>query len=226
MTKKSLLLNKIVYIFIVVILGFCFCAGFFAKPVAAVFVKSQGYNKSYTGDLTTNQKKQMKETEVHKENAFYCLYLNDFNADCDIEHIVPTSWFIEENKAAAKHDYFNTRVAFRTANAFHGNKKYGEVNHATAKNEKYGNKILCWYNDEYFEPCDESKGDIARAVLYVCCRYGMFGHQNIDVSLMIKWARLDPVDAYEKHHYEKAKAKEGYHNLLIIRPSLVNAFVV
>lgn len=104
-------------------------------------------------------------------------------------------------------------------NGQRGNLPFGKVSSATytsTNNSKKGSNLNSGYSAGYsgtvFEPIDEFKGDVARALLYFATRYqnevtnwsyDMFNNTNNQVftntflNILITWHLDDPVSAYE-----------------------------
>ncbi|MDR3263193.1 MAG: endonuclease, partial [Clostridiales bacterium] len=149
--------------------------------------------------------------------------------ETDREHVVAQSWGVGGKNYV--NDLHNVIWANKDINNKRGNKEFGEVKEHIKANEvkdSYGN--VCGYigknskGETVFEPLNEYKGDIARAVLYMDATYrrGDFDKSKINVALMKKWANLDKVSSKEKELNEKIKAQQGNSNKFIDTPWLVN----
>lgn len=139
----------------------------------------------------------------------YILYGCDFgNAIVDREHIYAISWFNRNKKV---NDFHNMIWANRDINNQRGNKEFG-------------------YTVDKFEPADEYKGDVARAMLYMYVTYrGQegFSISKVNVNLMKDWARIDPVSLEERRLNEliKTDSIQENSNQFIDAPWLIG-FVV
>jgi len=73
----------------------------------------------------------------------------------------------------------------------------------------------------YFEPPQEHKGNVARAIFYFSVRYKMPVDAKQEAFLR-SWHELDPVDAQELKRNEDIMALQGDRNPFIDYPELVN----
>lgn len=117
---------------------------------------------------------------------------NDSDEKTDLHHVYPTDGYVNNRR---------------------GNYAFGEVSNAswTSRNGgKLGNNTVSGYNGTVFEPIDEYKGDIARALMYVSVRYyqedSSWGNSDMTIKSVIKdwalemllrWHEQDPVDDKE-----------------------------
>ncbi|MBT8375640.1 MAG: endonuclease [Bacteroidia bacterium] len=142
---------------------------------------------------------------------------SDFPMQSDINHVIPT----------------DGRV-----NNFRGSLPFGEV--ATAdftslNGSKRGTSNVSGYSGLMFEPIDEFKGDIARALLYFAVRYedtvdgytsfDMFNGTNDEVfypwaiTLLLDWHyNVDPVDQRERDRNQAAYAFQNNTNPFVDHP--------
>jgi endonuclease I len=93
--------------------------------------------------------------------------------DCyNREHLVPQSTF--NSASPMKNDYFHVVPSDGAVNGARGSYPFGEVtnpNYTSTNGSKRGSNTFPGYTGTVFEPIDEFKGDIARAVLYFAIRY-------------------------------------------------------
>ena len=117
---------------------------------------------------------------------------NDSDEKTDLHHVYPTDGYVNNRR---------------------GNYAFGEVRNAswTSQNGgKLGSNTVSGYNGTVFEPIDEYKGDIARALMYVSVRYYQedSGWTNSDMTnksvikdwamtMLLRWHEEDPVDDKE-----------------------------
>lgn len=121
------------------------------------------------------------------------------------EHTYAQSWFSSTDSSKKKADLHHLFPTNSVVNSSRGNYPLFTVaNHASA---------TVYYNDTpwqsyrgqsstgytVFEPADESKGNIARALLYFNTRYNdTLTQQNIDMlPVLVQWHYQDPPDAWE-----------------------------
>lgn len=110
----------------------------------------------------------------------YVLYGGDIDdATNNKEHIFAQSWFDFKNQV---NDLHNVKWSNFAVNSQRSDKEFG-------------------YDNDQFEPSDEYKGDVARAMLYMYITYkGEEGFSvfKVNVNLMKDWAKIDPVSSEEK----------------------------
>ena len=132
--------------------------------------------------------------------------------DCyNREHLWAQSWTNDDSKH--KTDLHHVYPTDGYVNNRRGNYAFGEVGNAswTSQNGgKLGSNTVSGYNGTVFEPIDEYKGDIARALMYVCVRYYQedSGWTTSDMTnkslikdwamtMLLRWHEEDPVDDKE-----------------------------
>ena len=136
--------------------------------------------------------------------------LGGFNTSgpgADLHHIRPT-----ENKTNSNRD----------------NRKYGEVSGGSTSKGNLSGLVGGTYNDSYYEPLDNVKGDVARICLYVYVRWGgdssyscgsitkVFG----SIDTLLEWCEMDPVDTWEMGRNEVVGDIQGNRNVFIDYPEL------
>ena len=159
-------------------------------------------------------------------------------SDCfNREHIFPQGTF---NKAAPmRTDIFHVFPSDGYVNGRRSNFPFGEVNKPTwtsSNGSKLGKNTTPGYNGKVFEPIDEFKGDIARALLYFATRYedrvSSWSHPMLNgtrdqvyatwfVKLLVKWHKMDPVSAHETHRNNIGEKFQGNRNPFIDNPQWV-----
>ncbi len=141
------------------------------------------------------------------------------------EHVWPQSLGGDSTTGGGA-DLHHIRPSDAGVNSSRGNKKYGNVNGGT---EKYGtnpaNGVLGGtYDNTYFEPLDNVKGDVARICLYVLVRWGSsWGATDItdvfeSVDVLLEWCEMDPVDTWEMGRNEVVEDIQGNRNVFIDYP--------
>lgn len=159
-------------------------------------------------------------------------------SDCfNREHIFPQGVF---NKASPmRSDIFHIFPTDGYVNGRRSNHPFGEVQdpHWTSQNgSKLGNNTYGDYHGTVFEPIDAFKGDVARALLYFATRYEhkvrSWHHAMLNgtkdqvyadwfISLLMKWHKMDPVDAHERNRNNVAEKYQGNRNPFIDHPEWV-----
>ena len=145
------------------------------------------------------------------------------------EHLWPQSYGIRAT--GARTDLHNLVPADATVNSSRGNKWFDEV--LIAHHECTD----CAVSTEAWEPPDEAKGDVARAMFYMDVRYeGDVDDGVPDLSLgdrpapeqqrfgrlsaLIDWHCADPVSEEETRRHEVLSAAQGNRNAFIDEPYL------
>lgn len=132
--------------------------------------------------------------------------------DCyNREHLWAQSW--TSNDATEKTDLHHVYPTDGWVNNKRGNYAFGEVGNATWTSRnggKLGNNTVSGYSGTVFEPIDDYKGDIARALMYVSVRYYQedSGWSTSDMTnksvikdwamtMLLRWHEEDPVSQKE-----------------------------
>lgn len=150
------------------------------------------------------------------------------------EHSWPNSHGFGSKDYAAYTDIHHLFASEKNINATRGNKDFNVVTNGNS--DSYGNK----WNNTFFEPRDEVKGDLARAMFYLVVRYD--DPQELDLelsesvtssssnktgqlgilSVLLEWHKLDPVSEKELERNEKAYKIQGNRNPFIDYPDWVS----
>jgi endonuclease I len=86
-------------------------------------------------------------------------------------------------------------------NGRRSNYKLGLVTHSESARiiDSYGNSTDCFRVGETFEPCDEARGEVARASLYGAVLYGYDLAENFtSQALCLDWNKSHPISEREK----------------------------
>ena len=132
---------------------------------------------------------------------------------CDLHHVYPTDGWV---------------------NALRANYAFGEVSNATTttgNGGKLGANTVSGYNGTVFEPIDEYKGDIARALMYMSVRYyggddswattAMTEKSVIKpwaMTMLLEWSKNDPVSQKEIDRNNAVYGIQGNRNPFIDHP--------
>ena len=153
--------------------------------------------------------------------------------DCyNREHLWAQSWTNDDG--THKTDLHHVYPTDGWVNNKRGNYAFGEVGNApwTSQNgSKLGPNTVSGYNGTVFEPIDEYKGDIARALMYVSVRYYQedSGWSTSDMTnksvikdwamtMLLRWHREDPVDDKEINRNNKVYQIQGNRNPFVDYP--------
>jgi len=129
-------------------------------------------------------------------------------------------------------DAHNLKPCDASVNSSRGYKDFdnGGVQHEEATD--------CSYTNSTWEPRDGSKGDVARIIFYMHCRYsGDTGEPNLNVvdfintfpnaqmgklSTLLEWNEQDPVDAFERRRNDVIYGWQNNRNPFVDYPDLAN----
>ncbi len=143
---------------------------FSASPLTQEEVDRGGWDKDVTLDILYRTENVVFESSLGSKGLL------------DREHILPKSYgfnFSDDDEAYQKLDagcdLHNLRSADGEGNRTgHNNRLYDDLDEGTAGVEKVydpDEKSYSLFNENYFEPQDEDKGEIARAVFYMAVKY-------------------------------------------------------
>ncbi len=207
------------------------------------------YSAYFEGDVDRFYDNDGSVVDIYSENPQGKDSYNYFNrgdtcgaysneGDCfNREHLFPQSAF--DKRAPMRTDYFHIFPTDGKVNGVRGNHPFGEVSDVewTSKNgSKLGKNSSSGYRGYYFEPIDEFKGDVARALLYFAIRYEnrieSFRHEMLDGSadkvykapflkFLLKWHKEDPVSDFERRRNDNGENYQGNRNPLIDHPEFV-----
>ena len=202
------------------------------------------------GDRDNHYDKDGSVVDLYSENAKGSDPYNFFNygdkcgsyrgeGDCfNREHLFPQSAF--RKASPMRSDYFHVFPSDGKVNGERGNNPFGEVTDVTwtSKNgSKLGKNRSTGYSGYFFEPIDEFKGDVARALLYFAIRYEnrirSFDHAMLDgsddkvyksafLNFLLKWHKQDPVNDFERQRNDYGEKFQGNRNPLIDHPEFVS----
>ncbi len=139
------------------------------------------------------------------------------------EHTWPQSRFnYRQNSRAQKADLHHLFPSKSQANSTRGNSEFAEVNgdflpycYASKRGPAINSGI------EAFEPPDNHKGNVARALFYFSVRYKMRISAREEVYLR-SWHRLDPADKQEVERNQRIFEIQGNRNPFIDEADLVD----
>lgn len=159
-------------------------------------------------------------------DAYYGIYYNGGNFDT--EHVVPKDWFKDEY-IREYNNYVNIIKANEKANNFKNNYKFCNISKTKSDSVLDEDKVV-GYRDlskGCFMPLDRYKGDVARITLYMYILYHdkLENKDLIDVNLMKKWAREDPISKEERTRYKYLKDTYNIENPLINNPNYIRLIV-
>lgn len=161
--------------------------------------------------------------------------------DCyNREHLIPQSSF--NSGYPMQSDIHHIIPTDGRVNNFRGSYPFGDVgatNWTSQNGSKRGASAMAGYSGTVFEPIDEFKGDIARAILYFATRYedtidgytsfDMFNGTNNQVffpwaiDVLLDWHyNVDPVDQRERDRNDAAYNFQSNANPFVDHPEYAN----
>lgn len=220
----------------------------------------QGYGNLYNGYVTTHSD-NMAESGYENDNTVLLFYTENPNGtdpytfnhgsnQCgnyngegichNREHIIPQSSF--NSASPMQNDIHHVIPSDGFVNGQRGSLPFGTVGSAnwTSQNgSKRGSSNVSGYSGTVFEPIDEFKGDIARAILYFATRYedtvdGYTGFEMFNgtenqaledwaIDMLLDWHyNVDPVDQREIDRNDAAYNYQGNGNPFVDHPEYAN----
>lgn len=136
------------------------------------------------------------------------------------EHTWPQSKFGNTNANQKKVDLHHLFPVTSHANSSRGNLPFGEVEgEIICRDSKRG--TIKGTDVIGFEPPNNHKGNVARAMFYFSQRYNM-PIDSIQEKYFRKWNKLDPIDSAERIRNNKIKELQGWTNPFIDNPNLAD----
>ena len=171
-------------------------------------------------------------------------YADQTGSSYNREHVWPKSRasFYQKNGGC---DLHHLRPANSTVNSTRLNYTMGYVNGVIGgcSTCQYGGRTVLWYSagNDLVEVRDNVKGDVARILLYVYCRWGQPNlYQNVaekdlpafdsdddanngkkvieSLDTLLKWCKNDPVDTWEMSRNDEVQTVQGNRNVFIDYP--------
>ncbi len=138
------------------------------------------------------------------------------------EHVWPQSRFVGgKERRFQKTDLHHLFPVLSPINSRRANHLFGDVSHSVKEVCDGAFSGLGKSGHKVFEPRDEVKGDVARAVFYFSVRYGA-KLADYSEKVLKKWNQLDPVDDWEKERNDLIEGFQGNRNPFVDDPSLVS----
>lgn len=147
------------------------------------------------------------------------------------EHVWPQS-LGGFGRELAGSDLHHIRPTAPNVNSSRGNKPFAELGNSYTATTKYGEKIVGYSDNNYWEPLDEVKGDIARIIMYLIVRYSELEtrfseteHSPIkdgSYTLLLQWHNDDPVDDLERNRNEYVYSVQNNRNAFIDHPEFAD----
>lgn len=176
-----------------------------------------------------------KDPYVYRPGRRTCGQYKEENGCYNREHLFPQGLFGKVRPM--KTDIFHVYPTDGYVNGRRGSYPFGEVKkaHWVSRNgSKRGDSADPAYRGTVFEPIDEFKGDIARAMLYFAVRYesripSFERNPMIDgsreqtystwfIKTLLKWHKQDPVSEHERYRNDAACNFQKNRNPFIDHP--------
>ena len=178
------------------------------------------------------------QVDRHPDGNLYCIYsgggpmfVGDDNhgespmkGDYNCEHVVPQSWF--QKKSTPRGDLHHLFACEIECNSIRGNAVLADFNINGAAGYQKADHGALDQTSNRFSP-ESGRGEVARGTLYFMLRYpGQIGdspneYSTKDLPTLIKWAKEDPPNEYEKHRNVQIQKMQGNRNPLIDFPQLL-----
>lgn len=209
--------------------------------------EKHSHQYTWDGFLYTDTKEDNSIWDMYS-NRVHFMALDIYGAvsipDLEIEHCFPKSWW-GGSASTNENDAFMDLHHLNPANArANNNKGHNPPGYVKTKEDKKSNDIfIMGKNDDYgdfyvFEPCDEYKGDFARAYFYVVTAYENFVWQDVAKEyldndswqefkpwmqkVLVEWHKLDPVSEKEIVRNNAVSDIQHNRNPFIDYPELVD----
>lgn len=145
------------------------------------------------------------------------------NSVINCEHTWPQSRFSSSfDKNLQKSDLHHLYPTDSHANSTRGNNQFAEVDGQKLDNCDGSYVGVEKWQGAYFEPPNEHKGNVARALFYFSIRYKL-KISSTEEEYLRRWHHLDPVDQDELERNEMIHKVQGNRNPFIDYPELVNS---
>lgn len=149
------------------------------------------------------------------------------SSDPNTEHSYAQSWFGTAEASIKKADVHHLFITNMNVNSSRSNYPFGVVTGNatiyTYANDYVSKKGLNTSGATVFEPANQHKGNLARALLYFNTRYNMtLSQSGVDMlETLITWHNADPVDATELSRNTLVYGHQGNRNPFVDHPEYV-----
>tara|TARA_B110001450_G_scaffold6682_1_gene6882 strand:- start:1636 stop:2316 length:681 start_codon:yes stop_codon:yes gene_type:complete len=159
----------------------------------------------------------IKKNILHNHNMPLLYSNNYYNNIYSIEHIYPISYLITNESKIDMHNLVKTTKDLNNARSNYKYTDFEEINfNINNKNWiKLDNNNYVNHKKKMFIPNNESKGIIARSILYINDKYNLEINKVINYSILINWYIYYPPDKYEIYHNNYVKNIQNTNNKFI-----------
>jgi len=153
----------------------------------------------------------------------------DGSSNPNTEHSYAQSWFTSSESSIKKADVHHLFVSNSSVNSSRGNLPFDVVVNNNASYPSYNGYVskrgTNSSGDTVFEPADQHKGNLARALLYFNVRYNQTLSQGgVDMlETLLTWHNADPVDANELARNALVLTHQGNRNPFVDHPEYVSS---
>jgi deoxyribonuclease I len=194
------------------------------------YVRDVYCDKTFTNDYYEKSRRQSKKRSRNKGGLNIGPMKIPNNNILNCEHTWPQSRFNGSySKATQKTDLHHLFPTDSRANSSRGSYRFAEVDGEAAypgcEASRRGSAIrpeksTIVKSSLYFEPDDQFKGNVARALFYFAVRYNLRLSSTEEFYLK-KWHREDPVDEQEEIRNDMVEELQNNRNPFIDYPGLV-----
>jgi endonuclease I len=144
---------------------------------------------------------------ILKNNILLPTLYNNKYKQISIEHIYPRCYLKKDHH----NDFHNTFIACKSINNIRSNYMYSDIKNITWKHIGYNNYISHEY--KLFNPRDDDKGIIARAILYMIYKYNY--KILMDKVILYNWCLNNEPSIKEEFHNLNGYKLQGNNNPFI-----------
>ena len=211
---------------------------------------TQSFNSSYSGYKSGSLAYYWSSTDALKASDTYVMFYSDVLANestvMNREHIWPKSR-ASYYQTGGGSDLHHLRPSVASVNSAKSDHAFGDIfgTYRDGYSEGDLNGNLVYYvnsQEDLFECKDDVKGDVARILLYVYCRWEQpnlytdmtenlpapdeddslnTGKKVIEsLDTLLNWCETDPVDTWEMKRNDLTQAVQGNRNVFIDYPEL------
>ena len=218
----------------------------------ALMAQTHTYYTTYSGYGAGSLAYYWSVTDSTFDTGSYVMFYSDFDsaaegARLNREHIWPKSRASFQTTGGGA-DLHHLRPSAESVNMEKSDHMFGFVNETYEIGYTVGDydgNVLYWLEkeDDLFECKDNVKGDVARILLYVYCRWAQPNlYSDVDPSALpafdaddlanngkrvvesldtlLQWCALDPVDTWEMERNDRIEEIQGNRNVFIDYPEL------
>jgi len=168
-------------------------------------------------------------TCIYTGEVYYVGYNYTGSNDPNTEHTYAQSWFSSPESSKKKADLHHLFPSNSVVNSSRGNYPLFTVANHNSANVYYNDTPWQSYRGQsstgytVFEPADETKGNIARALLYFNTRYNdTLTQQNINMlPVLVQWHYQDPPDTWEINRNQGVYDFQSNRNPFVDHPEFV-----